>query len=155
MNFLKQEQEMLDKAVEMGNGIRLASDPFKMCMVFRTKQKADTGTHTPAAQTHWQPTAHLPFKTSVGKIVRQLFASVNYKCISEHIQLSPPIPPLPLAAGWTCTWLGTAWISRFFFFPNDCLLQLSEPKRVTNHRQRNWVGSGRMVRDSSFSHDLL
>lgn len=34
MNLLKQEQEMLDKAVEMGNGIRLASDPFKMCMVF-------------------------------------------------------------------------------------------------------------------------
>jgi len=33
MNLLKHEQ-MLDKAVEMGNGIRLASDPFKMCMVF-------------------------------------------------------------------------------------------------------------------------
>lgn len=33
MNLLIQEQ-MLDKAVEMGNGIRLASDPFKMCMVF-------------------------------------------------------------------------------------------------------------------------
>lgn len=46
MNLLKQEQEMLDKAVEMGNGIRLASDPFKMCMVFRTKRKADTGTHS-------------------------------------------------------------------------------------------------------------
>lgn len=45
INLLKQEQ-MLDKAAEMGNGIRLASDPFKMCMVFSSKWKADTGTRS-------------------------------------------------------------------------------------------------------------
>lgn len=77
INLLKQEQEMLDKAAEMGNGIRLASDPFKMCMVFSTKWKADTGTHFCCPNTLWQPTTHLPLKTSVGKLVRQLFASVN------------------------------------------------------------------------------
>lgn len=103
--------------------------------------------HTPAAHTHWQPTAHLPFKTSVGKIVRQLFASVNWKCISEHIQLSPPIPPLPAEqrGGHALDWvrLGSA---DSFSFPTTACFSFQSPSesqiiaRGTGLAQAEWSG---------------